>query len=110
MSLLDLARGYLFVFGALTVAGGVLGYVKAKSRPSLIAGGLAGLSLFVAGWLVGGRGVSGLGLGLIVSLSLAGRFVGGYRKSGKFMPAGLMALLGIGGVALTALALALRAA
>jgi uncharacterized membrane protein (UPF0136 family) len=101
-AMLDAARIYLYVFGALTIAGGVMGYVKAKSRPSLIAGGTSGALLLVAAYLVGTRPTFGLGLGLVVSLGLAGRFIGAFRKSGKVMPAGLMAVLGTLGVLLTA--------
>jgi uncharacterized membrane protein (UPF0136 family) len=110
MNALAIARGYLFVFGMLTIAGGVLGFVKAKSRPSLIAGTLSGLSLMVAGYLVGTRGTLGLALGLIVSLSLAGRFIGAYKKTGKLMPAGLMSVLAVAGVVFTVVALLVRAA
>ncbi len=101
----ELARIYLFVFGVLTIAGGVMGFVKANSRPSLVAGGLSGLLLLVAGYLVGDKPQVGLILGLVVSLALAARFVMTYRKSKKLMPAGLMAVLGIVGVAVTVLAL-----
>ena len=95
---------YLLVFGVLTVAGGVMGFVKAKSKPSLVAGGVAGALLLAASYLLTVRPTAGLALGLVVSLALAGRFVGAFRKSGKVMPAGLMAALGVGGVALTGLA------
>src|SRR4051794_8264502 len=44
-SMFDLARIYLFGFGALTIAGGVMGFVKAKSRASLIAGTISGVLL-----------------------------------------------------------------
>lgn len=97
---------YLLVFGVLTIAGGVMGFVKAKSRASLIAGSIAGVLLLAAGYLVHDGARAGLALGLIVSLSLAGRFVGAFRKSGKFMPAGLMAILGVIGAVLTAASLA----
>ena len=36
--MLNIARLYYFVFAALTAAGGVMGFVKASSKPSLIAG------------------------------------------------------------------------
>lgn len=100
--MLEAVRIYLYVFGALTIAGGVMGFVKAKSRPSLVAGGTSGALLLVAAYLVGARPAFGLGLGLVVSLGLAGRFIGVFRKSGKLMPAGLMAVLGTLGVFLTA--------
>jgi uncharacterized membrane protein (UPF0136 family) len=101
----DLVRFYLFGFGALTIAGGVMGFVKAKSRASLIAGSISGLLLIAAGYLVGANGRIGLIVGLGISAALAARFVMTYRKSKKLMPAGLMAVLGIAGVVLTALAL-----
>jgi uncharacterized membrane protein (UPF0136 family) len=105
--MLELARFYFLVFGVLTVLGGVMGFVKAKSKPSLIAGGISGAALIAAGYLIG-TGTStriGLFLGVIVSFALAGRFVGAFRKSKKVMPAGLMAALGIIGMIVGALAL-----
>lgn len=104
--MLDLVRFYLFGFGALTIAGGVMGFVKAKSRASLIAGTISGALLLLAGYLVGTSGRLGLLVGLGVSAALAARFVSSYRKSKKVMPAGLMAVLGIAGVVLTGLVLA----
>lgn len=103
--MLEIVRFYLFAFGVLTIAGGVMGYVKAQSRASLIAGSVSGLLLLLAGYLVGANGRIGLFVGLGVSAALAGRFVMTFRKSGKVMPAGLMAVLGIAGVVLTVLAL-----
>jgi len=102
----DLARFYLFGFGALTIAGGVMGFVKAKSRASLVAGTISGGLLVFAGYLVPATGRLGLIVGLGVSAALAARFVMSYRKSKKVMPAGLMAALGIAGVVVTAVALA----
>ena len=103
--MLENARLYLLLFGVLAIAGGIVGFAKAKSRPSLIAGSASGLLLLLAGYLVGTASArAGLLLGLVVSLALAGRFVPGFTKSRKLMPAGLMALLSIGGVALTVLA------
>ncbi|HSO34623.1 MAG TPA: TMEM14 family protein [Labilithrix sp.] len=101
----DLVRLYLFGFGVLTIAGGVMGFVKAKSRPSLIAGTISGGLLLAACYLVGTSGRLGLLLGLGVSAALAARFVTTYRKSKKVMPAGVMAVLGIAGMVLTILAL-----
>ncbi|MBX3188110.1 MAG: hypothetical protein KF819_13900 [Labilithrix sp.] len=97
---------YLYAFGFLTIAGGVAGYVRAKSRASLLAGSIAGALLLVSGYLVGTGARAGLFLGLAVSSSLAVRFVGAFVRSRKVMPAGVMSLLGIAGTVLTALALA----
>lgn len=97
---------YLAVFGVLTIAGGVIGFVRAKSRASLIAGGVSGLLLLGSGYLVCGGNRLGLYLGLGVSASLALRFVGAFARSRKVMPAGLMSVLSVVGAVLTGLALA----
>jgi uncharacterized membrane protein (UPF0136 family) len=99
-----LARSYLFVFGIATAAGGVVGYVKAKSKASLIAGTVAGGLLLGASALLG-SGKSGAILGLVVSAALAGRFGNAFAKTKKPMPAGAMAALGLVGAALSAAAL-----
>lgn len=105
--MLELVRIYLFVFGVVTIAGGVMGFVKAKSRASLIAGSISGIALLAAGWLIGGSSTTttGLALGFAISLALAGRFGNAFRQTKKVMPAGLMAGLGVAGVVLTILGL-----
>jgi uncharacterized membrane protein (UPF0136 family) len=104
--MLDLVRIYLVVFGLLSIAGGVMGFVKAKSNASLIAGGLAGGLLVLAGYLLGTANArAGLILGIVVSVALAGRFVPSFLKTKKPMPAGMMAALSVVGVALTVLLL-----
>lgn len=104
--MIDLTRIYYFIFGALTIAGGVMGFVKAGSKASLIAGGVSGLLLLVAGWLVRDKVYVGLGLGLVISLALAGRFAPIFLETKKFMPAGMMTILSAIGIVITALALA----
>lgn len=101
----EFVRFYLFGFGALTVAGGVLGFVKAKSRASLIAGSIAGSLLMMAGYLANDRSTEGFRLGLALSLALTIRFLLAYRRNKKVMPAGIIVVLGIVGAALTGLAL-----
>jgi uncharacterized membrane protein (UPF0136 family) len=102
----EILRIYQFVFGVLTIVGGVMGFVKAKSNASLIAGGVSGLLLLVAGYLMGSASAQiGLILGLVVAVALAGRFVPSYLKTKKAMPAGLMAVLSVIGVVLGAVGL-----
>ncbi len=104
--MLDITKLYLFIFGALTIAGGVMGFVKAGSNASLIAGGVSGALLLVAGYLVAsGKVQPGLILGIVVSIALAGRFVPAFLSTHKFMPAGMMALLSVMGVVITVLGL-----
>ena len=83
-----------------------MGFLKAGSKASLIAGGVSGLLLLVAGWLVRDKVDVGLGLGLVISLALAGRFVPSFLETKKMMPAGMMAVLSAIGIVVTALALA----
>ncbi len=89
---------YFIVFGLLTIAGGVMGYVKAGSTASLIAGSISGILLLVAAFLLPGQVVAGLLLGGIVSLLLAAQFLPAFFRTGKMMPAGMMSLLSILGV------------
>ncbi len=83
----------VLIYGILIAAGGVMGYVKANSTPSLVAGVAAGIALvgaavamlrdaYSAGWWVS----------LIVALLLLGRFGVAAIRSGEFkmMPGGLV--------------------
>ena len=61
-------------YGALSLAGGVMGYVRANSRASLIAGGISGLLLLGGAVLAVSQPVLGLGLAAVVSAALVARF------------------------------------
>ena len=89
---------YFIVFGLLTIAGGIMGYVKAGSNASLIAGSLSGLLLLLAAFLLPNHAQIGLALGGIVSLLLIGYFLPAFFRTGKMMPAGMMSLLSILGM------------
>jgi len=92
------AKIYFIVFGILTIVGGVIGYVKAGSTASIIAGAISGLALLVAAFLLPGNVAIGLILAGAVSVALAGRFIPAFMQTGKVMPAGLMAVLSTIGV------------
>jgi uncharacterized membrane protein (UPF0136 family) len=106
--MIELTHYYFFVFGALTIAGGVMGFVKAKSTASLVAGGLSGALLVVAGALFGSNLSAALWLGLVVSLLLAGRFLPAFLKKRAFMPGGMMSVLSVIGLALSVASLFFR--
>ena len=59
----------------LTIAGGIIGYVKAGSVASIIAGAITGVLLLVAAFLLPEHRVAGLATALIISVLLAGQFV-----------------------------------
>ena len=103
--MLDVTKLYLFIFGALTIAGGLVGFLKAGSNASLIAGGVSGALILAAGYLIAtGKVQPGLIMGLVVTIALAGRFVPAFLATHKFMPAGMMAVLSVAGIVMTALA------
>ena len=89
---------YFIIFGLLTIAGGAMGYVKAGSTISLIAGLISGVLLLLAAFLLPAQAMAGLALGGLVSLLLIGYFLPAFLRTGKVMPAGMMAILSILGV------------
>ena len=89
---------FFIVFGLLTIVGGVMGYVKAGSTASLIAGSISGILLLVAAFLLPGHLAIGLALGAVVSILLAGRFVPAFMRTHQVMPAGLMSVLSVIGL------------
>ena len=95
----------IIVYAVLVSLGGVLGFVKAKSLPSLIGGEAGFVALAVAGYGLY-RGQSwGLPLALVLSLALLVFFTVRYIRTRAFMPGGLMAilsLLALVGVSVTA--------
>jgi len=98
------AKIYYIVFGLLTIVGGVMGYLKAGSTASLIAGSISGILLLVAAFLLPNNLAIGLALAAVVSVALAGRFIPAFIKTGQVMPAGLMAVLSVIGIIMAVLA------
>lgn len=102
--MIELTRNFYFVFGALTILGGLLGFVKAKSTASLVAGGISGALIIVAAVLLASNPTAGLVLGAVISVALLGRFLPAFLKTKKVMPAGMMAVLSAASVVITVLA------
>jgi uncharacterized membrane protein (UPF0136 family) len=91
-----IAHATLAIYAALLAFGGVIGFVRARSTPSLVAGlisaiaALVALSLSLAGYWWG------TALGTILAIILFVFF--GYRyamRNRKFMPSGLMAVVSL---------------
>ena len=76
---------YYYFFGLVAIAGGAMGYARAKSKASLIAGGVSGALLIVAGLI--SPSVPGFVLALIVSILLLAHFGRSYAAKKKPMPA-----------------------
>lgn len=79
-------------FGILSIVFGLLGYWRAKSKASLIAGGISGGLLILSYFL---NPPYGLYLGLGVCVLLTGRFLPAFLKNKKIYPAGIMAILAL---------------
>ena len=95
---MDATKLYFLIFGALTIIGGIIGYIKANSLPSIIAGSITGVLLLVAGSLLSSNRLIGLATAFVVSLLLAAQFVPKFIRSGKVMPAGMMSILSVIGL------------
>ena len=92
------AKIYFIIFGLLTIVGGVIGYLKAGSTASIIAGSISGIALLVAAFLLPGQSGPRAGDRGLVSILLAGRFIPAFMQYRQVMPAGLMSILSVIGV------------
>lgn len=95
---MDATKIYFLVFGILTIVGGVIGYVKAGSVASIIAGSITGVLLLVAAFLLPEHRAAGLATALIISLLLGAQFVPKFVRTGRAMPAGMMSILSVIGI------------
>ncbi|MDB9314862.1 TMEM14 family protein [Spirulina sp. CS-785/01] len=82
-------------YGILSLVGGILGYVKSKSQISLISGTGSGVLLLIGAIAM----LQGANWGAILATLITGvlivTFLIRLSKTRKFMPAGLMVILGI---------------
>ena len=83
------------IYGILLLVGGIFGYTKAKSKPSLISGVISGLLLLISGFLQWQQMSVGLILAQVLTFILAIVFAIRLWKTRKFMPAGLMLVLSV---------------
>lgn len=90
-----LAISATIAYGLLAGLGGIWGYIKSKSKPSLIAGCLSSILLLVAAVMQIRGFSSGLLLSKIIILLLIAVFVVRLVKTGKFMPSGIMLIAGV---------------
>ena len=83
----------VWVYGTIVFVGGLIGWLKARSTPSLLSGLVFGVLLWLCGlgmWQGQRFGLTVAGvLALVLALVMGTRFV----KTKKFMPSGLVAVL-----------------
>jgi uncharacterized membrane protein (UPF0136 family) len=86
----------LGIYAVLLAVGGVIGYTRAGSRPSLIAGLTSAVGAILALLLSLQNRTLGMGLACLLAILLFVFF--GYRyaaKTSKFMPAGLLSVVSL---------------
>ena len=87
----------LGIYAVLLAAGGIMGFVKARSHPSLIAGLVSAVGALVALYFARLRSPFGFPLGMALAVVLFVFF--GYRyaiRNRRFMPNGMMAVVSLG--------------
>ncbi|PSP19052.1 MAG: hypothetical protein BRC58_02000 [Cyanobacteria bacterium QS_8_64_29] len=82
-------------YGLVALVGGIIGYLQARSQQSLISGTVSGILLLVAGIANALDQEWGTPLATVVTAVLIVVFVLRFQKTRKFMPAGLMVILGV---------------
>lgn len=82
------------LYGLLNIAGGIMGYVKSKSKISLIMGCLLGTELVLCA-IATLKGYNGLPVASVLTGLLIIVFGIRWVKTKKIMPAGLMVTLGV---------------
>ena len=87
----------VLVYALMVVAGGVMGYFKAGSTASLIAGTVAGLALAGGSALMlRGQYQNGWWLSLVVTLLMLARFGSvALTKGFKLMPGGMVIIVSV---------------
>lgn len=83
----------IFLYGVLLLVGGFIGYVKAKSQPSLIAGIISSIVIFIGLSLSKSGNPLGRYLIILTSGVLAFQFYKRFQATKKFMPSGLLLAL-----------------
>jgi uncharacterized membrane protein (UPF0136 family) len=88
--------GYtLSIYGLLVLVGGIIGFIKANSVPSLIAGSLFGAALIACGIASFKKNAASIYIGAGLTLLLTGFFAYRFLSSLRLMPAGIMTLLSL---------------
>ncbi|KAF2253483.1 putative UPF0136 membrane protein, partial [Trematosphaeria pertusa] len=84
------------ILGALTAGGGITGYVRTGSIPSVAAGVTVGTLYILGGLRIRNRSPYGVELGLLASIILAGSSIPRALKTQKPLPMGLSLLAAYG--------------
>ena len=75
------------IYGLILLAGGIYGFAKTNSRPSLIAGIASAVVSIIAAIVFRHHPRVGLAIGALLGLILCAFFAGRFKSTGKAMPA-----------------------
>ena len=92
---MNLAVTVVAFYGLFSLAGGMIGYRKAKSTASLIAGSVSGVLLILCAYGIGHGSRASLLGGLAIAFVLGARFLGTWLKRRRVMPDLLMVLFSV---------------
>jgi uncharacterized membrane protein (UPF0136 family) len=85
----------IFLYATLVLAGGLTGYIRSGSNPSLISGVVFGILLFISAFLMLKKNIYGYFSSFFLALILEGVFTWRFAKSLKFFPGGLLSLISL---------------
>jgi len=85
----------IWVYGVLMMMGGVIGFVKVGSKASLISGVGLGLALVACGFGVWYGYYNSIIVAEVIATLLVVLFAIRFAKTGRFMPAGMLAILSV---------------
>lgn len=91
----DAARISILVYAVLVGVGGVMGFVKAQSKASLISGVVSAILLAACYLITSPERQIGLLLAAVVSILLLVVFSIRLAKTKKFMPSGMMLVMSL---------------
>ena len=94
-------QAFYLLFGVIAILGGAVGFARAKSKPSLIAGAITGALLIISGLVPVPLAFV---LALVVSVFLLAHFGRSYLAKRKPMPAVPMIILSVLGIVWTLVA------
>jgi uncharacterized membrane protein (UPF0136 family) len=92
---MDLSIIATLSYGILALIGGMIGYIQANSQVSLLSGSISGLLLIFAAYFQFQGQTWAVILAVLVTSILVVVFAFRLIKTRKFMPAGLMTILGL---------------